>query len=147
MSLGVGTLFSIFTPMMQYFRFLYLIPIMVISIKKDRLILAGFCIFSLLYLLSPSFYREDWKSLSKEIDKDEVYMVSSFYDPVSYYTKGVAVKDIRGEVEGEEIIAIPYGEEIHGVDHEKILQEKGYKMSEKKSFRELELERWVLSLE
>ena len=147
MSLGVGILFSMFTPMMQYFRFLYLIPIMVMSIKKDRLILAGFCVFSLLYLSSSTFYREDWKSLSKEIDKEEVYMVSSFYDPVSYYTNEVAVKDIRGEVEGEEIIAIPYGEEIHGVDHEKILQEKGYKMSEKKSFRELELERWVLSLE
>lgn len=147
MSLGVGTLFSIFTPMMQYFRFLYLIPIMVLSIKKDRVVLLGFLLFSLLYLSSSNFYREDWKSLSREIDKSEVYMVSSFYDPVSYYREEVNVKDIRGEIEGEEIIAIPYGEEIHGVDHEKILREKGYKLSEKKSFRELEMERWVVGLE
>lgn len=147
MSLGVGTLFSIFTPMMQYFRFLYLIPIMVLSIKKDKVVLLGFLLFSLLYLSSSNFYREDWKSLSGEIDKSEVYMVSSFYDPVSYYRKEVNVKDIRGEIEGEEIIAIPYGEEIHGVDHEKILREKGYKLSEKKSFRELEMERWVFGLE
>lgn len=120
---------------------------MVLSIKKDRVVLLGFLLFSLLYLSSSNFYREDWKSLSREIDKSEVYMVSSFYDPVSYYREEVNVKDIRGEIEGEEIIAIPYGEEIHGVDHEKILREKGYKLSEKKSFRELEMERWVVGLE
>jgi uncharacterized membrane protein len=139
-TLFVGTVFSIMTPMLQYFRFLYLIPVMALVIKKNYLVVGGFVIFSLIYLLNPQFYREDWKSLSNDLP-DKVYMISSLNDPIKYY-KNINISDIRGDILEDEITVLPYGEVIHGVDHNQLLTAKGYKKIETKNYRELTSERW-----
>jgi hypothetical protein len=141
MTLLIGTIFSIFTPMLQYFRFLYLIPIMALIINKNRLIAAGFFIFSMVYVLNPGFYREDWKSATQTLT-DKVYMISSFGDPVKYY-KNVKVIDIREKITDKTITVIPYGEAIHGVDHNKILDKEGYKKVSEKSYRDVVVEGWA----
>lgn len=138
----VGTIFSIMTPMLQYFRFLYLIPVMALIINKNKLVATGFLIFSLVYLLNPNFYREDWKSLSYDL-KNKVYMISSFSDPVSYYRQNVEIADIRSVVAEKEITVVPYGEAIHGVDHNQILTKAGYRKMETKNYREITSERWT----
>ena len=140
----VGTVFSIFTPMMQYFRFLFLIPILMIIIGKNKWVAAGFTLFSLFYLLNSNMWREDWRSTVRQINKNEVYMVASFGDPVNYYNNKIAVKDIRGQISGKEIWVIPYGEEIHGVDHKQILTKAGYSLETQTDFREMGLEKWSL---
>ncbi len=143
-TLVIGTIFSIFTPMMQYFRFLYLVPVMAMAIKKSRIVTTGFLIFSLGYLLTPAMWREDWKGLSHDLG-NSVYMIESFKDPVKYYRNDVLVKDIRGRI-GEKIVTvIPYGEAIHGVDHQQILKEAGYQKINEKSYREVSLETWELT--
>ena len=143
-TLIIGTVFSIFTPMLQYFRFLYLIPVMGLVIKKSRVVATGFLIFSLVYLLTPQMWREDWKSLSSDLG-NRVYMIESFKDPVIYYKNQVTVDDIRGKIEGEMITVIPYGEVIHGIDHQQILGKAGYQKIEEKSYRGVTLERWRLA--
>lgn len=142
MTLLIGTMFSIFTPMLQYFRFLYLIPIMGLVIKNNRLIVAGFIMFALFYVLNSTQYREDWKSVANDIP-EQVWMINSFADPIQYYRPDVKINDIRSEITGEEVMVIPYGEEIHGVDHNKILTDIGYKIKDKKSYRGLTTEVWI----
>lgn len=141
MSLLIGTIFSIFTPMMQYFRFVYLVPIMAIIINKDKLLTGGFLIFSLVYLLIPAMWREDWKSLSKDLN-NSVYMVSSFGDPIKYYRPTTMIYDLRNMKYESEITVIPYGEEIHGVNHNDILTKDGYKKISITNYREITLEKW-----
>lgn len=137
----IGTIFSIFTPMMQYFRFLYLVPIMVIVINKSKLVMTGFFIFSLVYLLNQNMWREDWKSLCQDLG-NSVYMVSSFEDPVKYYRPDISIKEIRNKISDKEITVIPYGEVIHGVDHNKILVEAGYNKKSETNYREVTSEKW-----
>jgi uncharacterized membrane protein len=141
MSLLIGTVFSIFTPMMQYFRFLYLIPIMAIVINKNKLITGGFLIFSFVYLLIPSMWREDWKTATRNLSGN-VYMISSFGDPVKYYNQKVNIIDIRAQIGGSNISVIPYGEEIHGVDHNQILIKANYKKTGEIDYRGVTVETW-----
>ncbi|MBP9817191.1 glycosyltransferase family 39 protein [Candidatus Shapirobacteria bacterium] len=144
-TLAIGVVFSIFTPMFEYFRFLYLIPIMALAIGKNKLIAGGFLAWSLVYVLNPSFYREDWKSVVAELSKDQpVYMIKSFEDPVSYYNLDLRYKtyDLRIEPKENRITVIPYGEEIHGVNHVKLMEKQGYKMVDQKNYRGLVSESW-----
>lgn len=144
----LGTFFSIFSPLMQYFRFLYLLPIMAVLLAllktKVKIFLGfGFVIFSFIYLINSNFHREDWKSLSKSLgDNHEVYMIGSFADPIKYYRNDVIIKDIRDRDFPEEISVIPYGEIIHGVNHNDILEKQGYKKIDEKLYRELMIENW-----
>jgi hypothetical protein len=141
LSLGVGIIFSIFTPMLQYFRFIYLIPIMALAMGGKKLVAGGFLVFSLIYVLNSNFYREDWKSLVENLG-ERVYMIESFGDPVKYYDEKIEVVDIRGKIEETKIAVIPYGAAIHGVNVEELLGGQGYKKSEEKNFREISLEYW-----
>ena len=71
-------------------------------------------------------------------------MIGSFGDPVKFYNPEIKVYDLRDKIYESEIIVIPYGELIHGVDHEKILTDLGYKKTEVLNFREISLEKWNL---
>lgn len=141
MTIIAGLLFSTGTPMLQYFRFLYLIPILALAINKNKVMVVGFVVFSLIYVLNPSFYREDWKSLSSDL-RGKVYMVDSFSDPINYYTQ-TETADIRDKINGDKITVVPYGEIIHGVDHTKILTAAGYSKTGIRNYRELTSEEWT----
>ena len=158
----LGFIISFFTPLLQYFRFIYLIPIMAIllsfslSDKADRqpprlrrqglAIAMGFLVFSLVYLLFPQFHREDWKSLVKSLPSDKsVYMILSSSDPVKYYHPNLLIKELRiadYELKDKKILVIPYTADIHGLDYQKLLQEKKFSLTNKKSFRGLILEEY-----
>ncbi len=149
--LGFGV--SFFVPMLQYFRFLFLIPIMAIILGSANnssmyryIEVIGFTIFSLLYLLNPAFHREDWKSLVKNLLKDKpVYMITASSDPVNYYSDSLEVNDLtslRVNELKQEIIVIPYTADIYGYDYKKSLSKNGYQQKEVKNFRELSFEIW-----
>ncbi len=140
----LGIIFSIKSPLLQYFRFLYLLPIMVLilAINSEKkwqkiLIFGGFLIFSLVYLLNPNYYREDWKSVALELkDKESVYMIGSFGDPIKFYNPKIEIKDTKTTILTEkEIWVIPYGEAIHGINMEEKLKSLGYKKMGEKNFR------------
>lgn len=146
MPLILGLIFSFFSPLMQYFRFLYLVPIMCLLlalIKSNflkKISIVGFLIFSVVYLLNPEMHREDWKGLSQEIEVGEVYMIESVSDPIKYYRPDIKIKDIKTEKPTEkEITVIPYGQAIHGINIDQELRELGYGLVSEKSFRENKL--------
>lgn len=146
-----GLIFSFFSPLMQYFRFTYLIPTMCILLalglarEKTRLIYGiVFVGFASLYLFNENMYREDWKGMAKNITETEtVYIIGSVSAPLRYYQPNVKFKDIKTVVPTESLITVvPYVEEIHGFDHNNVLKELGYERIEEKNFRQLKLERW-----
>jgi len=125
-SLLIGMVFSLFTPMFQYFRFLYLIPFLCLIVKKSYFFTIIFFTFSLVYLLIPSFHREDWKSLVPTLPPD-IYMIISAVDPVNYYRPDVKIHNLSLEIPtSSEITVLPYIAEIHGVDYISRLQSFGY---------------------
>jgi len=151
--LFLGFIISFATPLLQYFRFIYLIPIMAIILAKNRLgrwgLLGGFFAFSMVYLLLPQFHREDWRGLVKSLPKDKpVYMIVSSSDPLKYYKQNSSIIELKSLSSSSslsrEITVIPYAAEIYGFDYQKLLQEKNYKLTSKKSFRGLELEYWSI---
>lgn len=148
MPIILAILFSIKSPLLQYFRFLYLIPIMalILAININKLwqkilIVGGFLIFSLVYLLNPNYYREDWKNVAQKLNGEKsVYMIGSFGDPIKFYNQVIEIKDIKTINPTEkEIWVIPYGEIIHGINSEEKLTKLGYKKVDEKYFREIKL--------
>lgn len=152
----LGFVTSFFTPLLQYFRFIYLIPVFAILLSNSKLarfkkliLTLGFLTFSLVYLLLPQFHREDWKSLAKSLPKNiPIYMISSSSDPVKYYNYNIKINQLKSlsyeSKEGEKVI-ISYTADIHGVNYKRILEDKKYILSNKKVFRGLELEYWKKS--
>lgn len=152
--IGTGLLFSYFSPLLQYFRFQYLlIPFSLLlalgaTHKISRIVLlTGFVGFSLAYLLLPQFHRENWKGLVSKLPKNQpIYMIGSFADPLKYYGSA-RVQDIR-ELEisvptARTITVIPYGEMIHGVRHEMLLNKKAYRKTGTISVKGITAETWV----
>lgn len=143
----VGTIFSLFAPMLQYFRFLYLIPFLSLSLSESRLrhfALAGFIIFSGVYLFNPRFHREDWRSLSQSLPLNStVHLISSFSDPLTYYRSDLTIVDLRQPLSTDMLSVIPYGEAIYGVNHQQLLTAHSYHQVSTQDFRGLTLETWV----
>lgn len=149
----LGLIFSIFSPLLQYFRFLYLIvPLSIMlatTLYKQKFavfILLGFFILCLVYLLNPSFYREDWKTLSKELPKHiPVYMILSSSDPVLYYRQDISIQDLKNlkNIDTKEIVVIPYTSDIHGVNYEKNFKTQSYVLDHKKAYKDLYVEHWL----
>lgn len=145
----LGVIFSFFTPLLQYFRFIYLLPIMTILLASStnttiiRIIVAGgFIIFSSAYLLNPQYHREDWKSLVKNLPTNKVYAVASSKDPVLFYNSKILVEDISKPKNEKELIIIPYAVEIYGVDYRSDLTKRNFKLLDTKSFRGVSFEKW-----
>ncbi len=149
--LVLGIVFSFKSPMVQYFRFLYLVPILGILLAKERmnlikiLLSVGFLGFSLFYSLNPVMHREDWRSLANQLVSSsvhQIYMVKSFEDPIKFYNPDINILDIRDKISENNVWVVPYGEVIHGVNHNKILEDEGYRLEKQINFRENILEEW-----
>lgn len=148
----LGIIFSIKSPLLQYFRFLYLIPILSLLLAKIKnqkikvFLFIGFLVFSLMYLLNPKMYREDWKGLVGSLENNQkIYMIGSFADPIKFYNPTIQIEDIKTSLPKEDRVGlIPYGEVIHGLNINKKMVDLGYKQTEIKNFREVNLEFWEL---
>lgn len=150
----IGFVFSCFTPLLLYFRFIYLIFILslllAIGVNKRGLrifILSGFCIFAFSYLLFPSFHREDWKGLAKEMPRNKkVVIIVSSSDALEYYIDDLKIIDLISfksfNITDKELIIIPYTSEIYGIDYSFLLKEKGYMHTKTKNLRGLSYEMW-----
>ena len=146
----LGFLISFFVPMLQYFRFIYLIPVMSLLLSRSSqrgwILTSGFLIFTLVYLLNPAFHREDWKGLVKDLPKNKpVYMIISSSDPVKYYSNDLVINDIANlSGDSKEITVIPFSFGVHGLDYKSLFNNKGYQLKKEKSFREVTYEQWSL---
>ena len=154
----LGFFISFFTPLLQYFRFIYLIPLMCLllvdrSYKSDKIymILAfGFLFWSFLYLFIPLFHREDWKNLSFYLKKNkvkEVYMIPSSSDLLIYYYPKIKINSLKNcydrslFLKTKKIYVIPYTTEIYGVDYKSCFK-NNYQLIKEKNFRQITLEEY-----
>lgn len=154
-TLLLGTVCSFFTPLLQYFRFLFLLPIVSVLIATGvrktvfrSLILAGFVVWSLAYLLVPSFHREDWSGLARLIDSSKpIYAIPASMDALYYYRSDLKprIKDLRrvsSLVSRDPLTIIPYTSDIYGFDYGAVLGTMGYVQQEKQTVRMLTVETW-----
>jgi len=149
--LVLGGLFSLFTPLLQYFRFLYLLPFLSLLLAfgipkywQRGLVLGVFIILSLVYLLLPQFHREDWKSLSRSLPKNaHIYGIPSSLEGVRYYRPELLIGDVREDkLTAKNVWLIPYTFEIYGLNGAQLLEKQAYRLTGTTSFRELTLESW-----
>lgn len=151
----LGLIFSLFSPLLQYFRFLYLIPVMVLLIsiatKKNiiyqYIIFSGFIILSFVYFLNPMFWHEDWKSLAKILPAKNVYMISASADALKYYNPSLQINDLLNintiSPKEQQIVVIPYTSDIYGFDYRKILNSFGFQIKGEHTVRGLSYELWM----
>ncbi len=156
----LGFIASFITPLLQYFRFLYLVPILAILLSfagdlNKKILFFGFLSFSLIYLIVPQFHREDWKNLSYYLDQNqikEVFIISSSADPLLYYNKKIKINDLRkicqeiNSYNKNQAYILPYSAEIYGLNYENCLAKK-FKIFKEKSFRQLKLNEYQISNE
>ncbi len=150
--LVLGFFLSFFTPLMQYFRFLYLLPIVAIlitygyqSLKMRLLIVAGYILWSCVYLGFSNFHREDWKSLAQNLPTTTIYAIPQSMDALRYYQPYIEIRDIRTlnpTRTAENIYVIPYTFPIYGVDHYHILTQYGFTQINIQSHRGVHIETW-----
>jgi uncharacterized membrane protein len=151
----LGICASFFTPILQYFRFIYLLPILAVvgglgattRVQKGVLI-AGLFLFSGIYLLNPAFHREDWKSLAAPLpQKPTVYMIPSSADPLLYYKPDAVVIPIQNlsHLSAPVVTVIPYVVDIFGVNYRKMLIDQKYELTSARSYRGVTIEIWKLS--
>jgi 4-amino-4-deoxy-L-arabinose transferase-like glycosyltransferase len=153
--IAVGVTFSIFTPLLQYFRFLYLGIFLALLLGlglKERwskaALLAGFTLWSLLTVAWPQQHREDWRSLATDVRATQlpVYMIQSSSDPMRYYAPESKVHDLRSLSAQPElytpIVVIPYTADVHGLDSNALLQAVGYELKQETSVRGLSWQVW-----
>jgi len=147
----LGIIFSFKSPLLQYFRFLYLVPILALILAlsiKNKIVryflVGGFLIFGGMYLLNQNMYREDWKGLVADLDVNEnTYMIGSFSDPIKYYNPEIKIKDIKKiDPSEDKITVIPFGGAVHGIDFFQKLKNLGYHRTLERSYRENKLEKW-----
>lgn len=153
-----GLFISFWAPMMMYFRFIYLIPVMSLLLAQGIVLSCRFRLeygmtiiflaFSFAYLLFPQFHREDWKSLTRVLNSStRAYMILPSSDPIAYYRNEIPLfelRDIKNSTIPEFITVIPYTSEIYGFDYNKILKNKGCIKKSQIQFRgNLQLEEWV----
>lgn len=147
---------SFWLPMLQFFRYLYVIPVLAILLGMgtkhfvwEKGIVAGILFFfSALYLVFPNFHREDWKSLLQSVPQSSsVYMIPSSSDPIQYYYPEVKTKNLL-EIEKfdgnlKEVYVIPYTAEIYGLNYRTVLEKKKYTLKDQTDYRGVTLEYWV----
>lgn len=158
----LGLAVSFIAPMMMYFRFLYLIPVMCLLIalfaiptQKGKLtvflrmgIMLLFLTFSLSYLLISQFHREDWKGLAGQLQGSApVFMIIPSSDPIGYYRPDVPVYELRSIQKTEipeYVYVVPYTAALYGIDHYALLEKKGCMKASETHFRgDLILEKWT----
>lgn len=154
--LVLAFIISFWLPMLQFFRYLYVIPVLAILLGMgtkhfawEKGIVAGICFFfSALYLVVPNFHREDWKSILMSVpEKSVVYMIPSSSDPVQYYYPEVKTENLLEiaafDAKQKEIYVIPYTAEIYGLNYRVELEKKKYQLKDQQNFRGVTLEYWT----
>lgn len=134
----LATFISVFVPIYNYFRVLYVLPAFIIllslgilSFKKVKkytflsavVLIELFC--ALVYLLNPAYQREDWKGLVsffKNLDSIILFESSGTLPPFDYYAKDMlkakgALKDFPAKNERDVINLDGLSGDVYLVDY------------------------------
>lgn len=153
--LVLGMVFSFFSPLLQYFRFLYVIPVMSILLvygtrntKLVRIILLLlFIMCSLAYVIVSQFHREDWKSMAHSLPyAAAVYMILPSSDAFTYYRPDIRLRELRElnsvAFKDKQILVVPYVFDVYGFDYVVLLKAAHFRKERSRNFRGVLLEKW-----
>lgn len=139
---------SFWAPMLQYFRFLYLIPVLCMGLAKyGQKIKFTFLLVSIIwcgvYIINPSQWREDWRGLAQSLPSGAtIALPLNFSDPINYYRKDLRPVDIRNDLTLPVVYSTNYGTDIIGIDYDKRMTKLGYRKLEEKNFNQIKLDTW-----
>ncbi|MCL4374572.1 glycosyltransferase family 39 protein [Patescibacteria group bacterium] len=155
---------SFITPLLQYFRFLYLLPVTSVLLaigagtlprffrripsSAIRLLIGlGLGLWSLAYLVLPQFHRDDWKNLAAQLPRQaKIYMIVPSADALLYYRPDIRLADVQSlnrlTKTDRRLTVIPYTTEIYGVDYRTPLRAQGYRIVHVTNARGLSIEYW-----
>lgn len=150
----LGFIASFVTPLLQFFRFIYIVPILVISINlivvKKWYRFAIFFIFllnSFIYLLVPQFHREDWKTILTDFDRSiPVHVVNSSYDPLRYYYPNqqlMPIAELKNVPASETTVyVLSYLTDVFASNYQSSLREANFEKTDQIDRRGVILEKW-----
>lgn len=153
--LAIAFIFSFTSPLLQYFRFLYLLPVLALllavgtrsQVAARAVVMGIFLVSTAAYLFIPAFHREDWKhALSGVPESLPVYVIHSVSDPLMYYYPTYTLVDLksieRDPIPGTSIVVIPYAADIHGFPYTQLLKLHAMHEEEKVNVRGIVVEFW-----
>lgn len=112
---GLTIIFSIFVPVLAYFRLLFVLPAFYLLLKPTRFLLVGFLVFNLvtagIYLFNPKFHREDWRGLAQSLTDQPVVITPAVDAALKYYWAGNNVVG-AATIPAGDFWYIPYAEVI-----------------------------------
>lgn len=152
--LVIGTILSIFVPVLSYFRFIFVLPALYILLAvglsklKDNQFLPILLVvlifnlyFSYRYLNNPRFYREDWRGFVayiNEVDEDPtvVFPGKSQQEAFNYYSDLPVSKPENISQTEDRVWLIRYAYDISDPadSTRKKIDELGYKYIDQKDF-------------
>lgn len=163
----LGGLIGMKIPIFIYFRFIFVLPALIILLAKGlegtmgkwgqlgKLGLLGiFGGFSLLYLFNQNYHREDWKGTVAELhrlDANPTVIINfAVKPPFDYYDKGrskmiSAAKVTDNDLIIDELWYVSYAQPIFQPNDEvrKSLTNKGYQRTYEKHYSGVTLEGWT----
>jgi len=144
----IALIISFWAPMLQYFRYIYLIPVLCIGLaryghKLRSIALLGSLVWCLVYVGDINTWREDWKGFSQKIEKGSaIILPMNFADPISFYRPNLQIIDIQTISTLPVVYSTPYGMDIMGIKYASKMEGMGYKKIQEYSFRGIQLDEW-----
>jgi len=157
----LGFIISFISPVFDYFRFLFCLPYLYLLIAQNSkkktvfFLLALNLLFSLYYLLTPRFHREDWKGycswLKQNHSQTPVLVLQSVSTPLRYYCPNqniisVTPENINQQLKNRSTILLTdYALPIFDPENKiKNTLENKYRLSHTQNFHLIQL--WIFSL-
>lgn len=166
----LGGLIGMKMPIFIYFRFIFVLPALILLAAKgldemkgewSRLgklgklgMIGAFGIFSFLYLFNRSYHREDWKGAVAELhelDVNPIVIINfAVKPPFDYYDKGKSKMISAAKVTANDLMAtriwyVSYAQPIFQPNDEvrKSLMNTGHKRTYEKHYNGVTLEKWT----
>ncbi len=168
---ALGAAIGLFIPVFTYFRFLFVLPPMLILLaagvnqlgRLGKFVKLGglgvMLVFGGWYLLIPENQREDWRGAVAQLHRQEespmVIIHPAVRPPFEYYDKGESLiverpglAAARPGLNRHSIWYIPYAQAIFDPEDStrKFLMAEGYVRTFEKHFRGVTLERWDIEI-
>lgn len=160
--LALGTIIGIFVPVFSYFRFLFILPPVLIlasigTIRQRWLLepmVLGMMIASAIYVSGDTFRRENWAGAVKDIENHEsgalVVIHPAVRPPFDYYDRGKSTVIPSTEISNfkfkisNSFWYIPYAQPIFDIDDStrKIFESQNFRRTYQKHFRGVTVEHW-----
>jgi uncharacterized membrane protein len=140
----LGLLTAYFLPVYSYFRLLFVLPAYLLllplsSLKLSKYLVYLNLVFLVIFLFSPRYHKEDWRSLMQDLPADSVVAMPSRAQsaPLHYYGwTGEIVEPSHEELTGDKVYYVRYVEDLFDVSKlgQANFKDSGYTITSQKVY-------------